>query len=220
MFYLVHVNALKKCLQSRKLSRCKLLRCSNGRKHSILKEGQGESMKKKYINGIDWSWLEVFTSRCIHVEDIFSGYISYVKADKVKTKIPVDYGQPEICLFDDGYKCLVFLPDNEKWCASAVYNTSNEIIEWYFDMTKENTVDEQGNPFYMDLYLDIAVSPAFKTVVLDEAELKEALERKIITESDYRVAYQTCNKILNEIIPNKDFMVSFFDKYLFLMEQS
>ncbi|WP_066498193.1 DUF402 domain-containing protein [Abyssisolibacter fermentans] len=175
-------------------------------------------MKRKYINGINWKWLDSYSSQFKHIDDIFSGYISLIKVDKVKRKITVDYEQSENCLFDDGYKCLVFLPDNEKWCVSAVYNRSGEIIEWYFDMTKENSIDELGNPFFYDLYLDIAVSSDFKVVILDEDELKEALEAKIITNFDYEMAYETCNKIMKEIIPNRDFLVSFFRKYLISME--
>jgi uncharacterized protein len=37
-------------------------------------------------------------------------------------------------------------------------------------MTKINSIDEQGNPFFEDLYLDIAVSPDFKIVILDKDE--------------------------------------------------
>ena len=175
-------------------------------------------MKRKFINGTNWDFLDVYSSKYIHIDEMFSGYISLIKIDKVKQKITVDYEQSELCLLDDGYKCLMFLPDNEKWCVSAVYNTSGEIVEWYFDMTKENSIDEWGNPFYDDLYLDIAVSPDFKVVILDEDELEEALLLKIITKSQYDMAYYTCNKIINEIVPNKDFLISFFDKYLICLE--
>jgi len=175
-------------------------------------------MKRKFINGINWEWLDEYSSKNIHIDDIYSGYISLIKVKKVKQKITVDYEQSNLCLLDDGYKCLMFLPDNGKWCVSAVYNTAGEIIEWYFDMTKENSIDECGNPFYDDLYLDIAVSPDFKVVILDEDELKEALESQIITISDYDMAYNTCNMIIKDIIPNKDFLISFFQKYLNCLE--
>lgn len=175
-------------------------------------------MKRKFINGIHWDFLESYSAKYIHVDDIYSGYISLIKIEKIKRKINVDYEQSDKVLLDSGYKCLMFLPDNENWCISVVYNISNEIIEWYFDMTKQNSIDEKGNPFYDDLYLDIAISPDFKVVILDEDELKEALEEKIITKCDYEMAYNTCNKIISEIIPNKDFLISSFDKYLTILE--
>lgn len=175
-------------------------------------------MKRKFISGIHWDFLDSYSSKYIHIDDIFSGYISLIKIDKVKQKITVDYEQSETILLDDGHKCLMFLPDNENWCVSAVYNTSNEIIEWYFDITKQNSIDEKGNPYYDDLYLDIAVSPDLKIVILDEEELKQALELKEITKSDYDMAHHTCNKIIKEIITNKDFLRSFFDRYLIHLE--
>lgn len=173
-------------------------------------------MKKKYINGIHWDWLDKYSSHCIHIDDMLSGYISIIKVDKVKYKINVDYKNSELCLFDDGYKCLIFLPDNDNWCISTVYNDLGEIIEWYIDMTKENSIDELGNPFFIDLYLDIAISPDFQINILDEDELQEALDLKIITQLDYDLAYHTCNRVIDEIIPNKDFLVAFFNKYMHL----
>lgn len=183
-----------------------------------LTKGSVRGMKRKFIDGTSWKSFATYSSKYIHIDDMLSGYISLIKVNKVKQKITVDYEQSDLCLVEDGYKCLMFLPDNEKWCVSAVYNTSNEIIEWYFDMTKENSIDEHGIPYYDDLYLDIAISPDFRIVVLDEDELKEALELEEITQSDYDMAHHTCNRIIKEIIPNKDFLISFFDKYLVQLE--
>jgi predicted RNA-binding protein associated with RNAse of E/G family len=171
-------------------------------------------MKRKFLNAAHWDFLDSYSYKYIHINDIFNGYISLIKIEKLKQKITVDYEQSEEILLDDGYKCLIFLPDEEKWCVSVVYNALNEMVEWYFDMTKLNSINEQGIPFFDDLYLDIAVSPSFKVVILDEDELKEALELKEITQSDYDMAYSTCNKIIKELIPNKEFLLSFFSKYL------
>lgn len=80
----------------------------------------------KFINGINWSIPQVYSSKCIHIDELFSGYISLIKIDKVKQRITVDYEKSDVCLLDDGYKCLFFLPDDEKWYVSAVYNISNQ----------------------------------------------------------------------------------------------
>lgn len=152
-------------------------------------------MKRKILNVTHWDFLDSYSYRCIHIDGLFSGYISLIKIEKVKQKITVDYEQSEKVLLDDGYKGLIFLPDEANWCVSVIYNTSNEVVEWYFDITKVNSINEQGIPFYDDLYLDIAVSPNFKVVILDEDELKEALDSKEVTQSDYEMAYNTCNNI-------------------------
>jgi predicted RNA-binding protein associated with RNAse of E/G family len=175
-------------------------------------------MKRKLLNVTHWDFLDSYSYRCIHIDGLFNGYISLIKIEKVKQRITVDYEQSEEILLDDGYKGLIFLPDDANWCVSVIYNTSNEVVEWYFDITKVNSINEQGIPFYDDLYLDIVVSPDFKVLILDEDELKEALDSKEITQSDYEMAYNTCNKILKELIPNKDFLISFFRKYLVQFE--
>ena len=177
-------------------------------------------IKRKYLNGGHWNWIDSYTSKIIRIDDIISGYLSLIKVDKVKYRLVVDYEDSSVCLFDDGYKCLIFLPDNEKWCVSAIYNIKNEIVEWYFDMTKQNSIDDQGNPFYDDLFLDIAVSPDFKTKILDEDELKEALDENIITDDDYKMAYETCYKLINEVIPNRELLCNTFYKCLNLLENN
>lgn len=175
-------------------------------------------MKKKYIDGSSWKFVDTCTSKLMHIDDIFSGFISFVKIQKVNEKLFVDYNNSEICLFDDGYKCLIFLPDNQNWCVSAVYDELGKIVEWYFDMTKENSVDELGNPFFIDLYLDIAVSPDNKFRILDEDELIEALNSGDITKFDYDMAYTTCHELIKNVISNEEFLFTFFNYYLKLLD--
>lgn len=175
-------------------------------------------MKQKYITGKGWSWLESYSSKYIHVDEEVCGYVALTRANRVKYRLTVDYNDSDEILIDDGYESVIFLPDNENWCVSAIYNSEGEILEWYFDMTKLNTTDKHGNPYYLDLYLDIAVSPDYEITILDEDELKEALLSEDITRDDYNMAHSTCNKLIKELIPNKNFMTSFFQKYLKLLE--
>lgn len=171
-------------------------------------------MKRKYLDGSNWTWLDDYTYDYQYIEGKWKGYISFVQMGTVKKRLMAHYGDREVCLCDDGYKGVIFLPDNETWCATAIYNPESDIVEWYFDMTKKNGVDETGLPYFEDLYLDIAVAPDFTTRILDEDELEEALEKGIITAEDYDLAYKTCQYVLNEIIPDKHFMVDFLRQYL------
>ena len=171
-------------------------------------------MKRKYLDASNWTWLEDYTYHYEYIQDEWSGYLSVVEVGKVKHPLKVHYGDVEVCLCDDGYKGIIFLPDNEYWCVSAVYNEKGEIVEWYFDMTKENGVDEKGLPYFEDLYLDIAIAPDFTVRILDEDELQEALEKNVITQKDYDLAYKTCHYLLENIVPNKKFLTDFLKKYL------
>lgn len=69
-----------------------------------------------------------------------------------------------------------------------MYNQNKEIIEWYFDISKE-IGSENGVSYEDDLYLDVVVNPDGEIILLDEDELKEALDRLEISKEDYDMAY-------------------------------
>lgn len=172
-------------------------------------------MKKKYIDGsdIDKEWLLKYSSKYKYLGNEYNGYISLVNFDEVKNKISVDYDSSDTCLVDNGYRCIIYMPFEKNWCVSTFVNKENEIVEWYFDMTKVNSI-ENGKPFFMDLYLDIAVSSERKVTILDEDELIEALDLGIISPKDFQLAKNTCKQLIEEVIPNEKFMTSFFYEYL------
>ncbi len=165
-------------------------------------------MKKKFLDGseIDKNWLLKHSSKC---EFINNAYLSLVNIEEVEFEITVDYDSSDTCLIGNGYKCMMYMPLEEKWCLSVFINRENEIVEWYFDMTKENAV-ENDKPYFIDLYLDIAVSHEGKIAILDEDELSCALEEGIIEKEDYKLAKDTCDHVLRKIIPNDKFMKDFF----------
>ena len=168
-------------------------------------------MKRKtlIVEGQDWGIVEKASSRLARVGPPRPGYVSLIKLEKVRQKLTVNHDGREICLFDDGYSCLVFLPDGEKWCVSAVYDSSGYIVEWYFDMLKEVFLDHNGTPSYDDLYLDLVVAPDFEYRILDKDELSEALESGEITRADVDMAYETCDKLIREVLPDKEFLEDF-----------
>ncbi len=174
-------------------------------------------MKRKYIEGYKWDWVSSYSSQVTYIEDNYSGYLSFVEVHEVFEKIKVDYANSEKILFDSGYFCLVFLPDNQNWCASAVYNSEGEIIEWYFDITSHNSIDSEGRPYFDDLYLDVVVSPNFEITLLDEHELEAAYKNAEITASEYQLAYKTRTQILNDVVTDKTFLVGFFNQYVTTM---
>ncbi len=115
------------------------------------------NLNKVLLKGGKLAFVLVF-SDIIHIEDSYRGYISFVKVHEVTEKIQVEYPHSETILFDSGYSCLVFLPDHQNWCAGAVYDSNNEIVEWYFD---------------------IVVSPTFEITLLDE---KEVIDKAFLME--------------------------------------
>lgn len=175
---------------------------------------KGKGMKKKYIDGseIDKSWLLDYRSNVQYL-DQHKGYLSLVDIIEVKYKIPVDYDDSSTCLIDNGYKCMIFLPDDDHWCVSVFMDLDNNIIEWYFDMTLRSGL-ESGKPYFIDLYLDIAVASNGKFKVLDEDELEDALDLGFISDDEVQLAKSTCEKLIKDVIPNKAFMTDFFYDHL------
>ena len=157
-------------------------------------------MRKRFLNGMGKDWLHEYRAETKYIADIYSGYASLIRIDKVsrRLEIPTDGGM--LCIGDDGYRWLTFLPDNSHWCMTAIYNQAYEIVEWYFDMTKENGVDAQGNPYQDDLFLDVVLSPDGKITVLDEDELQEALDCGDITRQEYDMAHEVCCVLIRDFL--------------------
>ena len=53
-----------------------------------------------------------------------------------------------------------------------------------------------------------------KTILLDEDELKEALERREITKEEFDETYDIANKLIKRLDGNKEKVKEFTDKYL------
>lgn len=171
-------------------------------------------MRKRYIDGTNWKMCEKTHSKVKYISDFMTGYISYVEIKKVKKKFVVEHNGKTTILLDNGYKRIVFLPKDEKWCAEATYDNDNNIVEWYFDMTSRNYVDESNKPCFDDLYLDVVLMPDGEIIVFDEDELINAYENGEISQEQFETAKATAKKIIQEYIPNMKFMIDFFNWHL------
>lgn len=155
-------------------------------------------MKVKKIDGSDIpkSWLKSYDN---FWEELNQGYVSYFRMNEIAYPITVDYDDSDVILTEAGYQCIMFMPKNEHYCISAYYDEKDQIIELYFDIIKEQFVDEDKVPGFKDLYLDVAVAADGYIAILDEDELNSALEENIIDKKDFELAWETCNQILDLI---------------------
>ena len=109
------------------------------------------------------------------------------------------------------FKMLEYTPIDKDYNVRVYLNDKNEIFEYYLDITDGMELRE-GIPYYNDLYLDIIYYNQNKKminykmedidknlVVLDESELKDALNENIITKKQYNKAYKVANNLINEI---------------------
>ena len=78
-------------------------------------------------------------------------------------------------------------------------------------MIKTNGV-ENGVPYIYDLYLDLVIKSNGKEVVLDEDELKEALNNRDISKNDFNMAYKTMKKIQDKYRNNLGELIELTNK--------
>lgn len=176
--------------------------------------------RNRYLNSVG-KWCEKYRSATKYIQDIYNGYASIIHIDKVNERLAFSVEGRELCLGDNGYIWLTFLPDNSNWCMSAMYDDTGNIIEWYFDITNKNGIDEQGNPYQDDLYLDVILLPDGTISKLDEDELENALNNGEITKQEFDMAYEVCDSLINEFLSVENKVNSFCERcFLMLSENS
>ena len=169
------------------------------------------SLKKRYADRHVGNKANKTILKSISVEDdFFKGDIYFYNFIDVKDKILIPNGK---CIIDNNYKWLEFYDYSSRIKLTAIYDENNEIIEWYFDIAREIGKDN-GIPYEDDMYLDVVVTPSGDVILLDEDELKEALERKEMTKDEYDEAYKIAYDLMEKLKNNKDKLQEYTDKYL------
>ena len=139
-------------------------------------------------------------------------YLSVKKIIHTKEPFILENG---ICLINDNYYIVEVLPKNENYAMRVFFNEKKERIEYYFDISLKNDIDEETRiPYYDDLYTDITVTEG-NIEILDEDELREAYESKKITKEDYDLAHKTTEKLIQSIKEkNNQYMNLDLERYL------
>ncbi|WP_212902680.1 DUF402 domain-containing protein [Clostridium polyendosporum] len=172
---------------------------------------------RKYANRPQWQRVleKRFKLACINDEE-FNGYISLIYLDKVKEPLIKNIQGIDLILADKGYKWLQITPLNANYSLTTMFDNNDNIIEWYFDITKENGVTDQGMAYWDDLLLDLAVLPSGDIFLLDEDELYQALNNGDISTEEFDLACKEA-KILERIISTKK-LTCLCNKWLKYME--
>ena len=175
--------------------------------------------RRRYFNQPYKDFFKTYSSKIIRIdEDTLKGYAGYIIIHEVNRPFIVGEKDNEICLADNGYSEINFLPDKENWKLCAMYDNNGNIIEWYFDITRKNSIDEEGNPYCDDLYLDIVLMPDGKTIIYDEDELQEALSNGSVSQSEYNMAYQVKNELIEKNIVDVIYLENLCKKLFLLLE--
>lgn len=136
-------------------------------------------------------------------DDSFKGYISLFKINKVTDSCVIKYEERNVCVINNGYSLLQYVPLDENYTLTAFCDENNNLIQWYFDITYRNGIGDDGIPYYDDLYLDIIILPPFEVHLVDKDELDDALNKKIISNEQYNLACSVADKLMNDILNNR-----------------
>lgn len=142
-----------------------------------------------YLRDVNKYKLEIYYDK----EDY---YFSVKKILNIEKPFILENG---LCLINNNYYIVEVLPKNENYAMRVYFNEKKERLEYYFDISLKNGLDEKTKiPYYDDLYLDITVTQE-NVEILDEEELKEALDTGKINELEYNLANETKDNLLKSI---------------------
>ena len=151
-------------------------------------------ISKTYLKGVNKYKLDIY----------FNNEEYYISVKKI-----IDIEEPFIlptglCVIDNGYYIVEVIPKNENYAMRVFFNEKKERLEYYFDISLENGLDEESKiPYYDDLYTDITIGKG-KVTVLDEDELKEALNKNEISEKEFNLVNETRNLLIESIKNNNN----------------
>lgn len=162
-------------------------------------------ISKTYLRDVNRYKLEIYYDK----EDY---YLSIKKILNIEKPFILENG---LCLIDNNYYIVEVLPKNENYAMRVYFNEKKERLEYYFDISLKNGLDEETRiPYYDDLYTDITVVQK-NIEVLDEEELEEALNMGKISKAEYNLANETRDKLLKSIKnKNNKYMNLDLERYL------
>ena len=151
-------------------------------------------MKRKSLAYPHWNCKKTFYGIQVK-EDWLVGYLSMFEIQEVEEPLFWNFQGERICICDKNLTWLTILPQKEFLCMTALLDASGEPVLWYIDMIAGKGLDPDGIPYFDDLYLDLVLFPDGRIMEDDRDELEEARSEGDITEEQYHLALQTCERL-------------------------
>jgi len=157
-------------------------------------------MKRKRADRADWQRILEKRFAMTHMDtNEFSGYISLFCIDAVREPLWINLSGQDVCLADKGYLWLQHFPRDAHYALTTVFDAQGAIVRWYIDICKQQYLDEHGVLWYLDLYLDLDISPDYEVALLDVDELDDALRDGGVTPLEYELAWREANSLMTVI---------------------
>lgn len=174
-------------------------------------------MKTKIANRPNWSRILEKEYKQIYLnDDSYRGHITYLNMRKVRKPLYVNYSSEDICIIDDGYTWMMHFPDDSNYSVTTAFDANGKVVQWYFDIIKNQGLTSEGIPYIEDLYLDVVFLPNGNLHILDEDELDEALKSNEITKEDFDMAKVTLTNLIESIDNNLNKEITEYKRYFAL----
>lgn len=145
-------------------------------------------------------------------KDDFIGKISLINIKKINKEFTVKRPDgSESTLLKEDYNWMTIFPENKKYCITVMYDNNWNILQWYFDIARDICKYENEIPYNEDMYLDVVLLPNGKYYILDEDDLKQALNDGLINNKEYIEAYNTTKDITKMLDNNFNEFKKFTD---------
>ena len=144
-------------------------------------------------------WLRLRAQRFICqriADDRVNGYATLLRMLEVAEPLWVPHHEQRICIADAGYAWLQLFPEGANYTHTTMFDADGQPVQEYIDLVAEQGVDEDGIPWYDDLYLDIAWIPEGTPLLLDQEELEAAHTIGAITDEQYELARGEAARLL------------------------
>ena len=91
--------------------------------------------------------------------DAFTGHVWLLCIDAAREPLHIRAGDRQVCIADAGHSWLTHDPDGAHHRVTTMFDAGSRVVQWYIDICGRHGVDEQGVPWYDDLYLDVTRCP-------------------------------------------------------------
>lgn len=169
-------------------------------------------MKRKKVR-------DIYTREVIDLEykikkdETLNAYITYKHIIKTSHTCKNYINGKKIPVVSDNYTILEYSPIDKLYNVRVFIDDKDNIIKYYFDMV-ESFEYYEDNVYYNDLYLDVIYDTLYSNntgdyiSLLDEKELIEALDNKVINQEQFDLAYIEAEKLMKELLERKNIFVN------------
>jgi len=150
-------------------------------------------------------WRRILQKEYQYAECSFEGkrgIASILVLQRVTEPLTVCYDHGHVTIANEGDTWLQLAFENSCYWVTAMYNSKNELIQIYFDITNGNCLEPEDNPAFEDLYLDLVLEADGTLHVLDRDELDDALKRDVISQEQHCSAVDTCEWLYSYLREN------------------